>query len=165
MLRVKERVGVVPGVELDSYPSGKGVVRIDMDVDSSSGTIRVVPTVVGSCLEPPLVPGDTLPVYHPREIEFEGKRYILKEPLECDVHWDVEGGDYLWVEYAPLELYGAGYTLSEAVEHFSLRFADRYEFYNEIAIPDNRYGYHLDARLEGIRRGLNELVLSTIEVI
>jgi hypothetical protein len=39
------------------------------------------------------------------------------------------------------------------------------ECYNEIAVSGNKNGYRLGARLEGIRRVLNELVLSTIEVI
>jgi hypothetical protein len=43
MLRVKEKVGVLPDVELeDYYPSGNtgGVIRVDIDVDSSSGTVN-----------------------------------------------------------------------------------------------------------------------------
>jgi hypothetical protein len=135
---------------------------VDIDVDSSSGTVRVVPTVVGSCLEPPLVFGDALPVYHPREIEFEGKRYILREPLECDVHWDAEGGDFLWVEYAPFEIYAAGPTLSEAVNWFVLKFACNYERYQELSDPGNSSGIRLSARLESIRVRMNACIKSVI---
>jgi hypothetical protein len=152
MLRVKEKVGVLPEVELDNYPAVlSGVARID--VDSSSGTIRVVPSVVESCLEPPLVPGD-VPAYRPSEIEFEGKRYILREPLECDVYWDEEVGDFLWIEYAPLGLHSTGYTLSEAIDRFNMKFALDYIHFNR------RGEGGLGTRLGEVLRLMNKLVIA-----
>jgi hypothetical protein len=164
MLRVKEKVGILPEVELDNYPSVlSGVARID--VDPSSGTVRVVPTAVESCLGVPLVPSDALPAYRPSEIEYGGKRYVFHEPLECDVRWDDEGGDFLWVEYNALDLFAVGDTVEEAVEEFNYRFASDYERFNYLAGLDNTEGIRLGARLERFRCLMNELVKSVILVI
>jgi hypothetical protein len=140
MLRVKEKVGVLPEVELDNYPSVlSGVARID--VDSSSGTVRVVPSiVVDSCLAPVLRPGDALPAYRPSEIVYDGKRYIFREPLECAVYWDEEDGDFLWVECAYLGLHSTGYTLEVAINRFNEKFGVYYERNRELLGSGGRLG-------------------------
>jgi hypothetical protein len=158
MIGLKEKAGVLPEVELDNYPSVlSGVARID--VDPSSGTVRVVPSVVvDSCLS---VPDGALPEYRPSEIVYGGKRYILKEPLECVVRWDDEGGDFLWVEYNPLDIFGTGDTVDEAIELFSFTFADAYEYLNGVHRDPAGYGVlGLGDRLEEVRVGLNALVAS-----
>jgi hypothetical protein len=164
MLRVKERVGVMPEVEADRknlIPSGKpGVVRIDVDVDSS-GTVHVIPSVVtelcrsvvGSCLSPPLVPGGDLPVYHPVEIVHEGRRYVLRAPLECVVTWE---DDAYFIRYRPFDLVATDYTLPGAILEFSSKFSFYYEHSNEIALSGVR---RLGTRLESIRLQMNELVV------
>jgi predicted RNase H-like HicB family nuclease len=139
MLRVKEKVGVLPEVELDNYSSVlSGVARID--VDPLSGTVRVVPTVVESCLGVPLVPGDALPAYCPSEIVYGGKRYVFREPLECAVYWDEEDGDFLWVECAYLGLHSTGYTLEVAIDRFNEKFGLYYERNRELLGGGGRLG-------------------------
>jgi hypothetical protein len=161
MIGLKEKVGVLPEVELDNYSSVlSGVARID--VDSSSGTVRVVPTAVESCLAPPLRPGDALPEYCPTEIEYEGRRYILKEPLDCEVYWDEEDGDFLWIECAELGLHSTGYTMEVAIERFSMKFACEYERNNELSSPSNKSGIRLSAELSEYLRRMNAIVLTII---
>jgi hypothetical protein len=106
-----------------------------------------------------------LPAYRPSEIEYDGKRYILKEPLECVVRWDDEGGDFLWVEYNPLDLFSTGYTIDVAIDRFSFKFADAYEYLNGVHADPARYGVlGLGDRLEEVRQGINLLVTSVIPV-
>jgi hypothetical protein len=172
MIELKEKVGVLPEVvETDNYPSlpsrnAGGVVRID--VDSSSGTIRVVPSavtelcrsVVESCFEPPLV-DDALPEYRPLEIEYESRHYIFREPLECEVSWELES---YFIRYRPFGITVASPVLSAAREEFAFEFAHDYERYNELSCADNKFGLRLGAHLEGIRRLMNAMVVSVIDL-
>jgi hypothetical protein len=143
MVGLKEKAGVLPEVELDNYSSVlSGVARID--VDPSSGTVRVVPTVVvDSCLG---VPDGALPEYRPTEIVYEGRRYILREPLDCEVTWDSEYSCY-WIRCPWLDLRTTGLTLEEAVECLSAEFDYVYERYNELSDPDQVSGLRLGVRL------------------
>jgi hypothetical protein len=163
MLRVKERVGVLPGVDTDYYPSGNtsGVVQVDIDVDSSSGTVRVVPTIVDSCLELPLVPGDALPAYRPSEIVYGGKRYIFREPLECVFHWDDECADCLWIECAALDLFSTGHTVSEAISRFNEKFGVYYECNKELLEAGERLGGPLAMQ----HRKMTEAIMSELPVV
>jgi hypothetical protein len=162
MIGLKEKVGVLPEVELDNYPSVlSGVARID--VDPSSGTVRVVPTVVvDSCLS---VPDDALPAYRPTEIVYGGKRYVFREPLDCEVSWDAEYSFY-WIRYAPFELVATGYSMSEAIEEFSFKLSDTYEWFNELHAHREEAGaLRLGVELEGVRCLLNESLLGVYPVI
>jgi hypothetical protein len=62
-------------------------------VQSTEFIPGMIPDVAGSWVElmttiPQLMP-NLLPTYRPSEIVYGGKRYILREPLECVVRWDV----------------------------------------------------------------------------
>jgi hypothetical protein len=104
---------------------------------------------------------DLLPAYRPSEIVYGGKRYILREPLECVVRWDDEGGDFLWVEHNPLDIFGTGYTVDEAIDLFGMTLADMYEWTNRVHAHMNDPGViRLGERFEWIRCRLNELVVS-----
>jgi hypothetical protein len=103
---------------------------------------------------PQLMPSGVLPVYRPSEIVYGGKRYILREPLECEVYWDEEVGDFLWIEYAPLGLHSTGYTLSEAIERFNMKFALDYIHFNR------RGEGGLGTRLGEVLRLMNKLVIA-----
>jgi hypothetical protein len=108
---------------------------------------------------------DLLPAYRPSEIVYGGKRYILREPMECVVRWDDEGGDFLWVEYNPLEIFGTGYTVDEAIDLFGMTFADMYKWTNRVHAHMNEPGaIRLGERFEWIRCRLNELVVSVMPV-
>jgi hypothetical protein len=168
MLRVKEKVGVLPEVDTGKklmYPSGNtgGVVRVDIDVDSASGTVRVVPSIVDSCLG---VPGDALPAYRPSEIVYDGKRYVLREPLECDVTFEsVDDESFYRIRCESYRLFASGDTFTEAVELFGFKFADAYEYLNAVHRDPAGHGVRgLGEGLELIRRGLNGLVVSVTPI-
>jgi hypothetical protein len=109
-----------------------------------------------------LVPGDALPAYRPSEIEFEGKRYILREPLECDVYWDEDGENYLWIDCASLDLRSTGRTVEEAIFRFNQKFAWDYERNNELAVPGNKYGFGLGAHSAEVLGRMNALIKAVV---
>jgi hypothetical protein len=113
---------------------------------------------------PQLLPNIGIPTYRPTKITYDGKRYILREPLDCTVTWEEDDGEaYYCVDYDPFELYASGDTIEEAIELFNMKFDDRYQYYNELAKPDNIYGLQLDERLDNIRKNMNELVILTLK--
>jgi hypothetical protein len=102
MIDVKERTNVLTGL-------------LGMPLDLT-GLEQVFPEIV--------------PVYKPEEIDYNGKRYLLKEPLDCTV--TLGTGDTTYhIEYKPFDIWGAGYTIEEAVEFFNYQFADTYDSFNE----------------------------------
>jgi hypothetical protein len=66
------------------------------------------------------------PVYHPTEINYDGKRYVLREPLQCEVTLGT-GNDTYCIDYEPLGIWGAGETWKQAVDFFSFQFACKYD--------------------------------------
>jgi hypothetical protein len=140
MLKVKKRVGIMPEVETDNYPDMPhgGVVRIGIGFDLSGA--------LPASVQP-------LPAYHPREIVYDGKRYILREPLECAVTWE---DDAYFIRYRPFDLVATDYTLPGAILEFSSKFGFYYEHSNELALSGVR---RLGTRLESIRLQMNALVL------
>jgi hypothetical protein len=150
MVGLKEKAGVLPEVELDNYSSVlSGVARID--VDPSSGTVRVVPTIVDSCLG---VPDGALPAYRPSEIVYECRRYILKEPLDCEVTRGLDG--FYGISYKPFSIWGSGESMSECVEEFSYQFAHTYARFNELGYSRLCHVY------QDVLRKMNESVLEVV---
>jgi hypothetical protein len=90
-------------------------VHIGIDIDLSG----VLPAAV-----------QPLPVYHPREIVHDGKRYVLREPLECVVSHGTNG--FYNIDYEPFEIWSGGYGMAEAISDFSYQFADTYEYFNRL---------------------------------
>jgi hypothetical protein len=84
--------------------------------------------------------GDALPKYRPSEIEYEGRRYIFREPLECEVSWELEP---YFIRYRPFGITVASPVLSAAIEEFAFEFAHDYERYNEVSCADNKFGLRL----------------------
>jgi hypothetical protein len=151
MVAVKEQTKVMTGT----------VVKIDLD---DAGAIRVT---TGNMTQIDIDDDEedeenyeTFPPYQPTAIEYDGKRYILREPLQCTVKWDDEGGDFLWVEYEPFDLYNTGRTIEEAIQRFNEWFAINYERNNELV----ESGVRLGERLEEIRCLMNQSVLTAINV-
>jgi hypothetical protein len=71
-----------------------------------------------------------VPTYKPTEIDYNGKKYVLREPLDCKVTLGTGSTTYR-INYDPLLIWGAGYTMDEAIEIFNLQFADTYDTFNE----------------------------------
>jgi hypothetical protein len=154
MVAVKEQTKVKTGT----------VVKIDLD---DTGAIRVT---TGNMTQIDIDDEDeddyeTLPTYNPTAIEYDGKRYILKEPLQCTVKWDDDGGNYLWVEYPPFDLYNTGRTVEEAIQRFNEWFADTYEWLNDVHNDPQKHGAKgLGERLEEVRQGMNAMVTAVINI-
>jgi hypothetical protein len=71
---------------------------------------------------------EVLADYSPTEINYNGKKYVLREPLRCSV---LKVDNLYAIEYDPLGVWGAGKTWDEALDFFSCRFATFYELFNE----------------------------------
>jgi hypothetical protein len=98
---------------------------------------------------------DIVPVYKPTEISYGGKRYILREPLDCEVTLGT-GCDTFFIEYEPFLIWGAGYTWDEAVDFFSAQFATVYDLFNEDG-EDKLADHYVK-----ILRDMNKLVTNVI---
>jgi hypothetical protein len=116
---------------------------------------------------PQLIPNLGLPTYRPTEINYDGKRYMLKEPLMCTVTWEeVEGEAFYSVDYEPFELYASGDTVEEAIDLFAFKFADTYAWLNKIYDHSHELGaVRLSEDLEKERQKMNRLVWAIIPVI
>jgi hypothetical protein len=101
------------------------------------------------------------PAYQPKEICCDGKRYILKEPLQCKV---VREGRTIGIEYDPLGIWGAGDTWEEAVDFFNYQFADTYEWLNELHDHKGEPGVlGIGDALEKVRQLINSLVINVAQ--
>jgi hypothetical protein len=106
MVEVKEKTNVVTGL---------GMLGMTLDLTE---TRQAFPEIV--------------PIYNPKEIVYGGKRYVLREPLQCECEFTPDGGnDTFFIEYHPFLIWGAGRTMEEAIYFFSSQFATVYELFNE----------------------------------
>jgi hypothetical protein len=130
------------------------VVKIDLD---DAGMLRVTTgnmTQIDSDDEDDY---ETLPTYQPTEIVYGGKKYVLREPLQCKV---VREGTTFGVEYDPLGIWGAGDTMEEAIDFFCYQFADTYEWLNELHDHKGEQGVPgIGENLENVRQLINKLVI------
>jgi hypothetical protein len=69
---------------------------------------------------------NVVPTYKPTEINCDGKKYVLREPLQCEVTLGT-GNDTYCIDYEPLGIWGAGETWKQAVDFFGFQFACKYE--------------------------------------
>jgi hypothetical protein len=107
MVEVKEKTNVVTGL---------GLLGMSLDI--------AVPQQVFT---------NIVPVYRPTEIVCEGKRYIFREPLQCQCEFTPDGGDDTYfIKYKPFGIWGAGETWKQAVDFFSFQFAAQYEHFTEL---------------------------------
>jgi hypothetical protein len=75
---------------------------------------------------------EIVPIYNPKEIVYGGKKYVLREPLQCECEFTPDGGnDTYCIDYHPFLIWGAGRTWEEAVNFFNAQFATVYELFNE----------------------------------
>jgi hypothetical protein len=72
----------------------------------------------------------SFPVYQPKEIEYHGKKYTFKEPLDCKVLRGTGITSYC-IEYDPFGIWGTGETWEQAVDFFNFQFASKYDWLNE----------------------------------
>jgi hypothetical protein len=91
-----------------------------------------------------------LPIYQPDQINYNGKRYILKEPLLCEVSWEWNA---FFIRYKPFRIVATATTWLETVEEFSFEFADTYEGFNEEGMEGLGHLYQEVLRL------MNEMVI------
>jgi hypothetical protein len=150
--------GSTPWVDIDDeddedYDTSASSVTQGASAASASSATRVTQATQGSA------------IYNPTAIDYDGKRYVLKEPLQCTVKWDDDGGNYLWVEYPPFDLYNTGRTVDEAVQRFNEWFADTYEWLNDVHNDPQKHGAKgLGSRLEEVRVAMNNMVTAVINI-
>jgi hypothetical protein len=97
----------------------------------------------------------SFPVYQPKEIQYNGKRYVLKEPLDCKVLRGTGVTSYC-IEYDPLDVWGAGRTWDEAVDFFNFQFTTTYDSLNEDGEDGLADYYHPMLRL------INSMVINVV---
>jgi hypothetical protein len=140
MVEVKEKIKVKPGTVVKIELDDKGDIKVtkgstpwvdldeEDDYEENYATSSSAVTVdEDDYVEPQ--PCD-FPVYRPTEIEYNGKKYFLKAPLDCVVLRG-SGGESYCIEYDPLDVWGAGRTWEEAVDFFNFQFTTSYDWFNE----------------------------------
>jgi hypothetical protein len=127
MVEVKEKIKVKPGTVVKIGLDDKGDIRVSkgstpwVDIDEEDEEDYVEPQ---PC---------SFPVYHPTEIRYDGKRYVLREPLQCQCEFTPNSGEETYIiDYEPFLIWGAGCTWEEAVDFFSCQFASQYELFTEL---------------------------------
>jgi hypothetical protein len=120
MVAVKEKTKVKTGTVVKIGVDDTGAIRVTtgntpwVDLDEEDEEDYEEPQSCSS------------PVYHPTEIVYGGKKYVLKEPLQCEVTLG-SGSDTYCIDYEPLGIWGAGETWKQAVDFFGFQFACKYE--------------------------------------
>jgi hypothetical protein len=140
MVEVKEKIKVKPGTVVKIELDDKGDIRVttgdtpwvyldeEDDCEENYATSSSAVTIdEDDYVEPQ--PCD-FPVYRPTEIEYKGKKYFLKAPLDCVVLRG-RGSESYCIEYDPLDVWGAGRTWEEAVDFFNFQFTSTYDSLNE----------------------------------
>jgi hypothetical protein len=131
MVEVKEKTNVVTGL---------GLLGMSLDIAVPQ---QAFPEIV--------------PIYNPKEIVYGGKRYVLREPLQCECEFTPDGGnDTFFIRYRPFLIWGAGYTMEEAVDFFNFQFATTYNLLNKDG-EDKLCGVYKD-----ILKAMNKLVTNVV---
>jgi hypothetical protein len=130
MVEVKDKIKVKPGTVVKIELDDKGDIRvskgstpwIDIDEEDDEDASASSATQVTQAT----------PVYHPTEIRYDGKRYVLREPLQCECEFTPNsGGETYIIDYDPFFIWGAGRTMEEAVDFFNFQFATTYDLLNQ----------------------------------
>jgi hypothetical protein len=146
MVKVKEKIKVKTGT----------VVKIDVD---DKGMVRVTtgntPWVDLDEEEEDEENYEALPTYKPTEIVYEGKRYIFRQPLDCQVTWE---WDAYFIRYQPFGLIATDFTFEGAIKEFNYKFDSDYQWFNELGETG------LGNLLDEARQNMNAQILQILTV-
>jgi hypothetical protein len=141
--RVRVTKGNTPWVDLDEEDEDEEDDYYEENYDTSAASASSATQVTGdeddSFWNDPNEPQPcSFPVYQPKEIEYKGKKYTFKEPLDCKVLRGTGVTSYC-IEYDPFDIWGTGHTWEEAVDFFNFQFASTYDWLNEFG--EERVGH------------------------